>query len=282
LYFFMTVFSKFVGLIPESLLALMANTLGLFLFDVLRVRRKLMLANIKIAFPELEVRASQKMARQAMQHMVMTFVEMLWGCTNDIESRVNIRNSEVLIEALTRGKGAYILCTHTGNFEAFAMILSKKIAKVTCPVKRVGANAGLNRFIFDSRAKQGMDAFFRGKKGEGTIAIKRALSENRLAGIMIDQARPGEPRIPLFGKPAKTNTSLGAIWEKYPAPIIAGYCERIGFARHTVHLLPEVIFTSTGDLAADILVRARTLNAVVETVVTSCPSQYWWVHDRWK
>lgn len=278
----MTVFSKFVGLIPESLLALMANTLGLFLFDVLRVRRKLMLANIKIAFPELELSASKKMARQAMQHMVMTFVEMIWGCTNDIESRVNFRNSEVLIEALTRGKGAYILCTHTGNFEAFAMILSKKIAKVTCPVKRVGSNAGLNRFIFDSRAKQGMDAFFRGKKGEGTIAIKRALSENRLAGIMIDQARPGEPRIPLFGKPAKTNTSLGAIWEKYPAPIIAGYCERIGFARHIVHLLPEVIFTSTGDLAADILVRARTLNSVVETVVTSCPSQYWWVHDRWK
>ena len=278
----MTIFSKVVGIIPESVLARMSNALGLFLFDVLRVRRRLMLANIKIAFPELEAGAAVQMARQSMKHMVMTFMEMIWVCTHDMASRMKFSNPEVLIDALTRGKGAYILCTHTGNFEAFAMILSKNIARVTCPVKRVGSSAGLNRFIFDSRAKQGMDAFFRGKKGEGSLAIKKALSENRLAGIMIDQARPGEPRISLFGKPAKTNTSLGAIWEKYPAPIIAGYCERIGFARHIVHLLPEVVFTSTGDLPADILVRARTLNSVVEAIVTRCPEQYWWVHDRWK
>lgn len=282
MYLIMTLFSRVVGLIPEAVLAGMSNALGFFLFDVLHVRRRLMLANIKIAFPELEAGAAVQMARQSVKHMVMTFMEMIWVCTHDMASRMNFSNPEVLIDALTREKGAYILCTHTGNFEAFAMILSKKIARVTCPVKRVGSSAGLNRFIFDSRAKQGMDAFFRGKKGEGSLAIKKALSENRLAGIMIDQARPGEPRIPLFGKPAKTNTSLGAIWEKYPAPIIAGYCERIGFARHIVHLLPEVVFTSTGDLPADILVRARTLNSVVEAIVTRCPEQYWWVHDRWK
>jgi Kdo2-lipid IVA lauroyltransferase/acyltransferase len=282
LYTFLKIFARLVGLIPEFVLEFSGRAVGLFLFDILRVRRRLMLANIKIAFPDLDRKASVEMARQSMQQMVMTFIEMIWGCNNDIESRVEIRNPVLLKAALAGGKGVYVLCTHTGNFEAFAMILSKKFAKVTCPVKRVGSNPGLNQFLLDNRSKQGMDAFYRGKKGDGFIAIKQALGENRIAGMMIDQARPGEPRIPLFGKPAKTNTSLGAIWQKCPAPIIAGFCQRIGFARHVIHFLPEVEFISTGDLAADVLTRAVICNSVVETIVRRCPAQYWWVHDRWK
>jgi Kdo2-lipid IVA lauroyltransferase/acyltransferase len=86
----------------------------------------------------------------------------------------------------------------------------------------------------------------------------------------------------LFGKPAKTNTSLGAIWDRCPAPIITGYTERIGFARHVVHLMTVPSFESIGDPHADILNRAAICNRLVEDIVRRCPEQYWWVHDRWK
>ena len=278
----MTVFARVVGMIPESILAAGAKGLGIFLFDVIRLRRSLRLRNIKIAFPDIKDSDAVIMARSAMIHLVTTIVELIWVCTHDPEDRVSVVNPEILSDALARGNGAYVLCTHTGNFEAFAMILSKKFAKVTSPVKRVGSSKGLNQFIAENRARQGMDAFVRTKKGEGFLAIRKALDEKRIVGFMMDQARPGEPRLPLFGKPAKTNTSLGAIWERCPAPVIPGYSERVGFARHVVHLLPEVHFTSTGDAAADVLSRAVACNTIVETIVRRCPDQYWWVHDRWK
>ena len=278
----MSFIASVIGVVPEFLLQGFAKGLGVFLFDGMRLRRALMLRNIKIAFPELSDHERVVMARQSMIHLVTTVIEMLWVWSNSMESRVSIANSEILSDALSRGQGAYILCTHTGNFEAFAMILSKRFAKVTSPVKRVGSSPGLNRFILENRAKQGMDAFVKSKKGAGFLAITRALAEKRLVGFMMDQARPGEPRLPLFGKPAKTNTSLGAIWTRCPAPVIPGYCERVGFARHVVHLLPEVIFATTSDPAADILSRATQCNTIVEQIVRRCPDQYWWVHDRWK
>ncbi len=274
--------ARVIGAIPEPVLQGFATGLGVFLFDGIRLRRSLMLRNIKIAFPEMSDKDGVAMARRSMIHLVTTFIEMFWVWSNDMESRVSIVNPEVLSEALSRGQGAYVLCTHTGNFEAFAMILSKKFAKVTTPVKRVGSSPGLNLFLLENRTKQGMDAFVRSKKGAGFLAITQALSEKRIVGFMMDQARPGEPRLPLFGKPAKTNTSLGAIWTKCPAPIVAGYCERKGFARHVIHLLPEVQFSTSNDNAADILSRAVQCNTIVEQIVRRCPDQYWWVHDRWK
>jgi len=278
----MSVIARAIGALPESVLQGFATALSVFLFDGIRLRRSLMLANIKIAFPELSDKDRVTMARRSMIHLVTTIIELLWVWSNDMERRVSVANPEVLSDALSRGRGAYILCTHTGNFEAFAMIVSRKFAKVTSPVKRVGSSPGLNRFILENRTKQGMDAFVRGKKGAGFLAITRALAEKRIVGFMMDQARPGEPRLPLFGKPAKTNTSLGAIWTKCPAPVIAGYCERTGFARHVVHLLPEVHFPTSNDNAADILSRAAQCNTIVEQIVRRCPDQYWWVHDRWK
>ena len=282
MYLFMSIFASLVGAIPESILAFFAKALGVFLFDGLRLRRSLMVRNIKTAFPEISDHDAVVMARRSLIHLVTTVIELLWVWRHDMGPRTQIANSEILTDALKDGKGAYVLCTHTGNFEAFAAILSKKFAKVTSPVKRVGSSVGLNRFIADNRSKQGMDAFVRNKKGEGFLAIRRALEEKRLVGFMMDQARPGEPRIPLFGKPAKTNTSLGAIWEKCPAPIIPGYCERIGFARHVVHLLPEIKFSTSGDSDADVLSRAQACNTIVEEIIRRCPDQYWWVHDRWK
>jgi KDO2-lipid IV(A) lauroyltransferase len=191
-------------------------------------------------------------------------------------------NPEVLAEALKGGQGVYILCTHTGNFEVMAASLSQTFAKMTSPVKSVGKNPGINRFISENRARQGIEAIVRKKRGEGFFAIRRALQENRLVGFMMDQARPGEPRVELFGKSAKTNTSLGAIWERCPAPLVPAYAERIGFARHIVHILPVVSFPPKVDRETDILNRARACNTIVEDIVKRCPEQYWWIHDRWK
>ncbi len=282
MYWIMVGVARFIGWIPERYLDAGCRALGIFLFDVLRVRRGLITSNIKTAFPEMGSDEVVAMGRASMISLVTTFVEMFWAWSHDSIGYVTIQNPGIMSQALAEGRGAYIVCTHTGNFEAFAGYLSRNFAKVTSPVKKVGSNKGVNRFISENRVKQGMDTFVRQKKGEGFLAIRRALEEKRIVGFMLDQARPGEPRLPLFGKPAKTNTSLGAIWERCQAPVIAGFCRRTSFGRHEITLLPEIKFVSTGDQQGDILSRARLCNTIVEELVRRCPDQYWWVHDRWK
>lgn len=278
----MSLIASAVGLLPERLLLFGAQLMGVVLFDLLRVRRQLILSNIRTAFPEMPETEVIKMGRKSVIHLVTTVLELLWVWTRSLQSRYTLTNPEILEEALKRGQGVYILCTHTGNFEVMAAALSQSFAKMTSPVKNVGKSAGINKFISENRAKQGIEAIVRKKRGEGFLAIRRALQENRLVGFMMDQSRPGEPRVELFGKPAKTNTSLGAIWERCPAPLIPAYAERIGFARHIVHILPEASFPPGIDRESDILNRARACNTIVEDIVKRCPDQYWWIHDRWK
>ncbi len=282
MYYLLSLIARMIGLVPPSVLSGFATVVGVVLFDVLRVRRRLVLSNIKIAFPDLTEAEARAMGRRSMIHLVTTALEIFWVHTKDMDPRVTIDHPEIIEEVMGRGKGLYVICVHSGNFEAVGMRLSKSFAKVTVPVKKVGSLPGVNRFVFENRARQGMDTLVRTRKGEGYLAMRRAIDEKRIAGFMVDQARPGEPRIPLFGKPAKTNTSLGAIWDRCPAPIIPVYGERIGFARHVLRVLPELVFVTTGDLQADILSRAAQCNRIVEDIICRCPEQYWWVHDRWK
>lgn len=282
LYTVMSLIASLIGLLPDPVLSFTAKLLGIFMFDVLRLRRRLILQNIQTAFPELPRQQAIDLGRKSTVNLVTTFLELFWVWRRSMDERFSIMQPEILEAALKRGQGVYILCTHTGNFEVLATALGKRFAKVTSPVKRIGASAGVNRFIAENRARQGIDAIVRKRKGEGFLAIRAALQENRIVGFMMDQARPGEPRVPLFGKPAKTNTSLGAIWDRCPAPLIPAYCERVGFARHIIHILPEVTFPPSQDAETDILNRARACNTIVEDIVRRCPDQYWWVHDRWK
>lgn len=282
MYILMSLIASLIGLVPEALLSFSAKFMGILLFDGFRLRRRLILSNIRIAFPEMSEHQALEMGRKSVVHLVTTVLELLWVWRRSLDNRYTITNPEVLSRALERGQGVYILCTHTGNFEVMAASLSRTFAKITSPVKSVGKSAGLNRFISENRARQGIEAIVRRKRGEGFLAIRRALQENRLVGFMMDQARPGEPRVDLFGKPAKTNTSLGAIWERCPAPLVPVYAERVGFARHIVHILPEVSFPASIDRESDILNRARACNTIVEDIVRRCPDQYWWIHDRWK
>lgn len=282
MYSLMSLLASAIGFMPDAFLWRGAQVMGIILFDVLRLRRALILRNIRTAFPEMPPADVTKMGRKSVIHLVTTVFELLWVWRRNLAERYTITNPEVLTEALKGGQGVYILCTHTGNFEVMAASLSQTFARMTSPVKSVGKNPGVNRFISENRARQGIEAIVRKKRGEGFLAIRRALQENRLVGFMMDQARPGEPRVELFGKPAKTNTSLGAIWERCPAPLVPAYAERIGFARHIVHILPAVSFPPKVDRATDILNRARACNTIVEDIVKRCPEQYWWIHDRWK
>jgi len=74
--------------------------------------------------------------------------------------------------------------------------------------------------------------------GLTALAVAQAIAED--SGVALSgmpQARPGEPRLPFFNKPAKTNTSLAAFWQRYPAPIVPGYCRRVAVEKFVVEFL---------------------------------------------
>jgi KDO2-lipid IV(A) lauroyltransferase len=280
-YYVTWVSARLLGLLPKPFLNALSWCLAFFAFDMIRLRRALILSNIQIAFPELNLQQRTLMGRRSIYHFVATLFETIRGGPYDMLAGLTFKNKQAMDLAMAQKKGVYVVCVHLGNFEVLGAGISTYWSPTTVPVKFVGSG-GFDRYVHEQRLRYKIDPIRRTKKGEGYLAIRRALSEARPVGFMLDQARHGEPRLPLFGKPAKTNTSLAAIWRKCPAPIVPAYCKRLSFGVHEIVFLDEIHLDKTANDQQDIMDHSTRLNKLVEVMVKACPDQYWWIHNRWK
>jgi KDO2-lipid IV(A) lauroyltransferase len=259
----------------------LATGLTWLLFDVLRVRRGLVLKNLELAFPHLSDKDRIHIGRTSVRNFALTTLEFLHSYRSDIAAQVTMIGTEHLRRVLARGQGAYILCCHVGNWEAMGAAMTRHVTPAYVLVKKVGGKS-VNDFVSALREKNGFLAVKREKKGDGFKGIQAILGRGEVVGFVMDQARPGEPKLPFFGVPAKTNTSFAAIWRRHPAPIIPAYIVRHGVGEHTLYYMPELCLTQTDDAAADILRHSIEFNGVVETIVRKHPEHYFWMHNRWK
>lgn len=253
-------------------------------FDVLRLRRRVVLANLGIAFGE-EIPPNElvKIGRRSIYHFVLTFLELFRSKKHNISQDVKILGRHHLDGALKEGQGVYCLCFHLGNWEAMCSAMTRQVTPSHVVVKKVGGDH-LNRFVDEMRTHNEFHWVRKNKGEKGTAypKIVEILDRNEIVGFAFDQARPGEPRLPFFGRGAKTNTSLAAIWRKRPAPIVPGFIRRVKPGSHILEFLPPLDMKITEDPTQDVLDHSKQFNQVVESVVRQYPDQYFWMHNRWK
>jgi KDO2-lipid IV(A) lauroyltransferase len=281
MYWILKLVAAFVSRRSDEGIERMARAVAFLAFDVLRLRRGLILKNLKLAFPEKTDAERVAIGRASMKNFALTAMEFFRAQGTDIAARIEMKGLEHVRRALDRGQGVYILCFHLGNWEAMGAAVTRHVAPAYVLVKKVGSSS-VDRFVSELREKNGFLTVKRRKKGDGYAAIKEILARNEIVGFVMDQARPGEPKLPFFGHPAKTNTSLAAIRQRVPAPVMPSYIVRTGPSQHVIEFFPEIELTDSGDAAKDVLEHSTRFNAVVESYIRRSPEQYFWMHDRWK
>ncbi len=266
---------------PEAIDRL-ARVLRFALYDILRVRRKLMLRNLRIAFGDEKTEAERRhIARASFYHFVLTVLEFLRSVRIDILGETTVEDGDYLHSALARGQGVYMLGCHLGNWEALGASGTRFFVPAYTIVKEVG-HGGVNRFVDEVRNANGLYTIGRKPSGLAMRTIRETLARGELVGLIYDQARPGAPRIPFFGTPAKTQTGLAALWRKWPAPIVPVSIRRIGVGRHRIRIWPPLELKTTGNVKQDILDHTAQFNRALEAMIRECPEQYFWLHNRWK
>ena len=276
------VFGWLLSFLPLRLLELIARGLTLVIFDLFRIRRKVILNNLDIAFKEEYSRREKiTIARKSVENFILTILEFLVSVRIKIDENIEFKGKDKLDAILARDGGVYILCSHLGNWEAMGAAYSNNFVPSYILVKKVGKGS-MADFVTELRDKNNFKMVKRKKKGDGFVAIKEAISKGEAIGFVFDQSRPSEPRLPFFGVDAKTNTSLAAIWQKKEAPIVASFIERVSFGKHIIHIFDELEVIATEDKAKDIIDHSINYNLEVEKMVRMAPEQYFWMHKRWK
>lgn len=275
----------FVALLPRVWAWRLARLLGWIAFDVLRIRRRLVLTNLHRAFGrDLSPTAIATLARLSYTNMFATGLEVLRGTTQSITDHCDFEGRDYLEAALTAEqpgggdpRGCYVLCCHLGNWEVMAAAVSRYIRPAHVVVKPVGSPS-LNSFVTDIRVRNHFVPINRSQPGDAYRAMVKALRAGDIVGFVLDQSRSGEPRIPFMGHPARTNTGLAKLWLRHPRPIVPGWIERVGFDQHRITFLPPL------ELASDASPTELTtiFNRVLESMIRQRPAQYLWQHNRWK
>ncbi len=260
------------------------NILGLFWFNVLRVRRGEVLKNIARAFPEKSKREQHGIARDCFINMGMYLIEDLRLPLLDAENspKLVVRQTvENYYKALEEGHGAIILCAHVTSWDLMSMTQAHMGVPLTVPVRLV-KNKGIQRFIEEIRVKAGMT--LAEPKGSFPQLIA-ALERQETVGIIIDQHI--SPRrgmvVDFFGHYASTTAGCAALARKCKAPVVPVHMIRQPNGTHKLYVEPALHYEEPfADDLDNLRYNTQKYTKIVEGWIRKNPGSWLWLHRRWK
>jgi KDO2-lipid IV(A) lauroyltransferase len=148
---------------------------------------------------------------------------------------------------------------------------------VAKPLKK---NRRLDQFLTKIRNVAGLEVVSSVKASRKVI---RALSQNRVVGILIDQRAKRSEGIwaDFFGRKAPTTPSLAVLAMKMGAPVLPVFMVRNGFQKHRLLIKEPLELVRTGNIKKDVEANTQLFNDTLESMVRQYPEQWFWVHRRW-
>ena len=237
--------------------------------------------NLATALPELAQADQATILAQTFVNLGANFVEMLRLdkiTEKELRDRYTLIGKAHIDAALAHGRGAILLTGHLGFWEAGAYLLAQagyRPAFVAKPMR----NPLVDSYFRRMREASGSSYI---DSRRGARRILKALQENRMVGVLMDQhagKRQGIA-VPFFDRPAWTTPIITEMAMKYQVPVIPAFARRTEDDCHEVTIQPHFFLEGNGNDS----VRENTtrLNRIIEDAVRRDPAQWFWVHRRWR
>ncbi len=253
-----------------------ARLVGWFAFHVFRIRRHVVLVNLRLCFPEKSEGEIRALARAHFDSLALGLLEVCtgwWARPEDLPPH-RIIGLEHLRAALARGHGALLLTAHFTTLEICGRLLID--AYGMGGLYRDPNNPVIAQIMRGQRERQMTVAVhFDDLKG-----LVRALRAGHAIWYAPDQGKrtPGSEILPFFGVPAITNTATSKIAKMTGAAVVPYFARRETDGSYTLTVHPALENFPTEDASAD----AIRINRLIEDNVRLAPEQYFWVHKRFK
>jgi KDO2-lipid IV(A) lauroyltransferase len=285
IYLILIGFSLIINLLPEGFALWVGRQLGIVMYYLDWEHRKVALQNLSLAFGQ-EKSASEirGIARRTFQNLGMTTIEFFRIPKMDAETfkeRVKIEGLEEALRLLEKKKGALLLIGHFGNWELMGLmskVIGNPIMVIAKPMKK---NKWVDQFITKIRNAGGLEVI---SSVKASRKVMKALSQNRVVGILIDQRAKRSEGIwaDFFGRKAPTTPSLAVLAMKTSAPVLPVFMVRNGFQKHRLLIKEPLELIHTGDIKKDVEANTQLFNHTLESMIRQYPDQWFWVHRRWE
>ena len=275
-------FSKLFCFLGLHVSRKVAGLLGGFFYYCVPIRKKVVFKNISLAFPELSESEQKQLVRDIYKSAAITFIEILAlpSLTKEELLSSMTYDSRIAKECYARGQGLIMMTAHFGNWEYGAIASGLNLGVSIAVVTKNQRNPYVNEYINKYRTKWGNRVVPLG------LSIKEIFTELRaknVVGLVADQRGPSDgPRINFFGRPSAAYTGPAALAIKTGAPLI--FCIAVRQPDYHYEFQSEEI--SKENLPEDreeaILELSQRASDKLEDAIRKNPSQWFWMHNRWK
>ena len=246
--------------------------------------RQRALENLHASFPDKDEAWINSVARRSFEHIAMLAVDVLFA--PHLVRRDNWRqysaykNVERVKWMMQGGQGLLLVSAHYGNFEIMGYLLGLfgfRLHSVARPLD----NRFVDRYLRGIREKEGQRII--DKKGAADL-MSMAPDHGTSLGLIADQdaGRKGI-FVDFFGRTASTYKSIAVLAVTKNMPVAVAYSRRLGDRFFFEIGINRIILPQEwADQDDPIRWITAEYTKAIEQFVREDPTQYWWVHRRWK
>jgi len=261
-----------------------ACLLGRLLWNHYHRGRKRALDNLRASFPEKSEQWLWETGRRSFEHIAMLAIDVLF--TPRLVKKYNWRdysrykNAERAKWLMQEGRGLLLVTGHYSNFEIIGYLLGLfgfNIYSVARPLD----NKFISNYLYDVRRRTGQKII--DKKGAAELMGNISSSGATLCFIADQDAGQKGIFVDFFGRKASTYKSIGLLAITYNLPIVVGYSRRIENRFYFEIGATRIILPHEwADKNDPLRWVTSEYTRAIEQFVREDPTQYWWLHRRWK
>jgi KDO2-lipid IV(A) lauroyltransferase len=273
-----------LNFLPRKSSISLGRFLGKLAYFIIADARKRTGNNLKIAFgQEKNPRELRKLALNVFENIGKNVVDavrlknMKW---EEIEGITKVEGLEYFDNAYNMGKGIIALTGHIGNFELLAAYFALKGYKVSV-IGRELYDLRLNALLVKIRENIGVENI---PSSASVKQVIRALRSGRALGVLADQdsSRVRGVFVNFFGRPAHTPVGPVLLAYKTQSPIVPMAIVRDENDRYKIIVKEPIKLVFSKDKEKDLIETTQKCTKVLESIIREYPSQWLWMHDRWK
>lgn len=273
---------RLMSCIPLKTTQSVGKTLGIIAYHIPISRKYVALENIRKSFPCITEVEARRLLRRVYTHFGRVFFEIphiLKLEPDNLMDYVEFAGEENLENALSKGRGVFILTAHFGNWEFMCAAASLKLGKVAVVARPLDFSP-MDRVINGLRSRFGAVII---PHKEAARRIIGALREKKLVGILLDQKEDWYQGafVPFFGRWACTNKGLAVLALRTGAPVVPAFSVREEDGRYRIIFDKEVELQRTGDKLRDVEDNTERFTGIIERYVRKNPDHWFWFHKRW-
>ena len=270
-------FMRAIAPLPLPWIRGFGHAVGLVLYVLVASRRKVVDVNLRLCFPQWDQAQRKRVAREVFIYVAQAWFDRAWlwhGKPEVVRRRLVLTGA---VRELAGEEPTVLFCPHFVGLDAGVTAVTQQIPRPIIGIYTRQSNAIIDAWVLKGRYRFG-DA----RPMSRSDGVRELVSVLRAGGVLylLPDMNFG-PResifVPFYGVPAATVPSLPRFARLGRARVVP-LITKLTPAGYEVRVLEAWAGYPTGDEAAD----TALMNERLQGWIDEMPSQYYWVHKRFK